>query len=76
MLTHLIKVLGIGVFVLLALGSATPAQNNAVYTAPAPAQRNCWFAVSQAYADPGRTGNFGEAQMRANAAYDRCMNGG
>jgi hypothetical protein len=38
-------------------------------------QSRCMFVKSQAYANPGRTGGFGEAQQRADAAYSRCMNG-
>jgi hypothetical protein len=105
-LIHLVKVLGIGVFVLLALGSATSQEQKQQYmsnlqnrcagygfrqgtpeysnclmqldtqnNAAAARQSRCYGAMSQAYADPGRTGNFGEAQVRANAAYNRCMNG-
>jgi hypothetical protein len=38
-------------------------------------QSRCMFVKSQAYADPGRTGSFGEAQQRATTAYNRCMSG-
>jgi hypothetical protein len=105
-ISHAGKLIGMGVFVLIALGSANSGKPQLSYKeqlnercsgygfkpgttafsnclmqidsqniAAGANQSRCLFAKSQAYANPGRTGNFGEAQARANAAYNRCMNG-
>lgn len=104
--SHIAKLAGIGVFVLLALGSANSGKQQLSYKqrlqercsgygfepgttafsnclmqldsqniAAGAAQSRCMFVKSQAYANPGRTGGFGEAQQRADAAYSRCMSG-